>query len=187
MARVVTKDGYETATVAAIVREAGVSRRTFYEHFDDKQDCFVQGCQHGIALLLGDIDQTGRSRPDAPWREVVRFSLESLLASLAAHPDYTWILTIESGSVRPAQPARAALVEQWVDLWALLGEGIAAEEPGARQLPRSTYRGLVGGIEALVRKCLIDRSASQLPALLDAVDGLALAVIESALPRRGDQ
>lgn len=187
MARVVTQRGYDTVTVAEIVREAGVSRRTFYEHFDDKQDCFVQGCWHGVALLLDAVDQAERSRPDAPWREVLRSSLESLLDSLAAHPDYTWVITIESGSVRPAQSARSAVVEQWVDLWESLGEAIAAQEPGAPALRRSTYRGLVGGIEALVHKCLIENGASGLPALRDDVDAFALAVLGSTMPRGRDR
>ncbi len=182
MARVVTERGYEAATVAEIVREARVSRRTFYEHFDDKQDCFVQGCWHGIAVLFDAIARIGRTHPHAPWRQTLRSSLESLLNALAAHPDYTWIITIESGSVRPAQPARSAVVERWVDLWASLADTIAAEEPGAVSLSRSTYRGLVGGIEALVRKCLVESGASRLPELLDDATAFALAVLASALP-----
>ncbi len=184
MARVVTEQGYDATTVADIVREARVSRRTFYEHFDDKEGCFVGGCWHGIALLFEAVDRAGRAQPDAAWRQTLRFSLESLLDALAAHPDYTWIITIESGSVRSAQPARAAVVEAGVDLWASLGAAIVAEEPGARALPRSTLRGLVGGIEALVRRCLVETGTRNLPAQLDDANAFALAVLESALAHR---
>ncbi len=43
MARAVAAQGYADTTIADIVREAGVSRRTFYEHFSDKTDCLSAG------------------------------------------------------------------------------------------------------------------------------------------------
>ncbi len=180
MARIVTERGYDATTVADVVAEARVSRRTFYEHFADKQDCFVQGCWHGIAVLYGAIDRAGRSHPDAPWRQTVRSGIESFLHALAAHPDYTWIITIESGSVRPAQAARSAAVEQWVDLWESFAGTIQAQDPGATPLSRSTYRGLVGGLEALVRKHLLEVGASHVPELIDDATTFALAVLQSS-------
>ncbi len=182
MARVVTDHGYETTTVADIVREARVSRRTFYEHFADKQDCFGQGCWHGIALLFGAIADAEQELP-APWRDELYDGLASVLRALAAYPDYAWILVIESGSVRPAQEARSAVVEQWVDLWGTICETVVEQETNAVLLPRSTYRGLVGGIEALVRKCLVERGATRLPEIIDDAAAFAVAVVESALRR----
>ncbi len=184
MARVVTERGYDAATVADIVAAARVSRRTFYEHFADKQDCFVQGCWHGVTLLYDAVDGAGRAHPDAPWRDAVRFGLDSLLRALAAHPDYTWIITIETGAVRPAQAARSAVVEQWVDLWASFAGTIAAEELVASQLPRGVYRGLVGGIEELVHKCLVEDGAAHLPRLLDDATTFAVAVLTAPSPGR---
>ena len=37
----VAEKGYAAATIDDIVRGAGVSKKTFYEHFDDKLGCFL--------------------------------------------------------------------------------------------------------------------------------------------------
>ncbi len=169
MARVARERGYDSTTVADVVGQAGVSRRTFYGHFDDKRDCFVQGCWHGIALPFGAVDAPGSAEPDGGWRHTLRCGIWTLLDALVTIPDYTWIITIDSGAVRPAQAARAAMVEKWVDLLASLGDSIVGQEPGAQLLPRSTYRGVVGGIEVLVRKCLLESGIDALPDLADDV------------------
>jgi AcrR family transcriptional regulator len=41
MARAVATKGYARVSVADVVQLAGVSRRTFYEQFRDKEDCFL--------------------------------------------------------------------------------------------------------------------------------------------------
>jgi AcrR family transcriptional regulator len=41
MCVIAADEGYAPASVARVIAYAGVSRRTFYEHFADKQDCFV--------------------------------------------------------------------------------------------------------------------------------------------------
>jgi AcrR family transcriptional regulator len=37
----IAQDGYPRTTVADIVRRARTSRRTFYQHFDSREGCFV--------------------------------------------------------------------------------------------------------------------------------------------------
>jgi AcrR family transcriptional regulator len=55
MARVVAERGYAAATIGEVVAAVRISRRSFYEHFDDKEDCFVEayriGCENGIAQI----------------------------------------------------------------------------------------------------------------------------------------
>ncbi|MBU9763292.1 TetR/AcrR family transcriptional regulator [Mycobacterium sp. TNTM28] len=83
--------GYQNTTVADIVRRAKTSRRTFYEHFDSREACFVAllttvNSQHvrGIATA---VDQT------APWQDQVRQAVEAWIASYQAHPELmvAWI------------------------------------------------------------------------------------------------
>ena len=49
------RDGYAGATVTAVIAEAGVSRPTFYEHFKDRDDCFMQTLEQSQAQLLDEI------------------------------------------------------------------------------------------------------------------------------------
>jgi AcrR family transcriptional regulator len=51
MKTLVAREGYPAVTIAAIVREAGVAKPTFYERFADKEDCFLQL----LDLLIGDL------------------------------------------------------------------------------------------------------------------------------------
>ena len=41
MIEAVGEDGYRATRVADVIARAGVSRKTFYEHFDNKQDCLL--------------------------------------------------------------------------------------------------------------------------------------------------
>ncbi|MBF6171881.1 TetR/AcrR family transcriptional regulator [Nocardia blacklockiae] len=91
MARAVRERGYREATVADVVRYARTSRRTFYEHFAGKQDCF-------IALLAERNSDTIRQiyaavDPAAPWRLQIRQAIEAWIASSQHDPSVTlaWI------------------------------------------------------------------------------------------------
>src|SRR5215218_6805837 len=52
MAQVVAEKGYGAATVADVIERAGVSRKTFYEHFRDKEACFLAAFDTGVEILL---------------------------------------------------------------------------------------------------------------------------------------
>ena len=72
MARCVASQGYADTTIADIVREAGVSRRTFYECFTDKPGCLIAlheaASQNALAVLRSAIqpDRAGRRRWSRP-------------------------------------------------------------------------------------------------------------------------
>src|SRR5687768_18574853 len=50
--RAVAERGYAAATIDDVVRRAGVSKKTFYEHFADKQDCFLAAYEAASEELL---------------------------------------------------------------------------------------------------------------------------------------
>ncbi len=83
--------GYQNTTVADIVRRAKTSRRTFYEHFASREECFVAllttiNAQH-VREIATSVDQK------APWREQVRQAVEAWIASYQDHPELmlAWI------------------------------------------------------------------------------------------------
>ena len=91
LAASIVADGYRDTTVADIVRRARTSRRTFYEHFDSKEACFV-------ALLTANNVETIRQisasvDPRAPWASQVRQAIEAWIASAESEPAVTlsWI------------------------------------------------------------------------------------------------
>ena len=83
--------GYQNTTVADIVRRAKTSRRTFYQHFDSREACFVAvltkiNTQH-VGAIAAAVDQT------APWQAQVRQAVEAWIGSYQAHPELmrAWI------------------------------------------------------------------------------------------------
>ncbi|MBU0891905.1 MAG: TetR/AcrR family transcriptional regulator, partial [Gammaproteobacteria bacterium] len=75
MARAVAAKGYSDTTIADIVREAGVSRRTFYEHFADKAECltalYESASANALAVLRGAIN------PQSDWQAQLEQALSA--------------------------------------------------------------------------------------------------------------
>jgi AcrR family transcriptional regulator len=83
--------GYRNTTVADIVRRARTSRRTFYEHFSDKEGCFVALLTETNTEMVHQI--SGAVDPSAHWASQVRQAIEAWIASAESAPAITlsWI------------------------------------------------------------------------------------------------
>jgi AcrR family transcriptional regulator len=97
--------GYRTSTVADIVRHARTSKRTFYDQFASKEECFLE-------LLRTDIEKLGENiaaivEPEADWHQQIRQAVEAYVGHIEARPAITlsWIRELPSlGAVaRPVQ------------------------------------------------------------------------------------
>src|SRR3954452_18947851 len=87
MAQSITEKGFGQTVVADVVRIARVSRRTFYEHFDDREDCFLAICDSFTAKASELIGEA--ADPALPWRDQVRAGIEVHTALLMANPALT--------------------------------------------------------------------------------------------------
>jgi AcrR family transcriptional regulator len=87
--------GYADATAEAIAREAGMSKATFYEHFDNKEDCIVALHDAATTAVLEAMRRTGDdyAGPNAAGR--VRAVIHTFLEVLAAFPDEAQTLLVE--------------------------------------------------------------------------------------------
>jgi len=157
--------GSGNVTVAHVVARAGVSRRTFYELFADREACFVGAFEEAVARVsrhvLDDYD------PGARWPQRIRSALASLLACLDADPDAGQLLIVGSlGAGSQAMEQRRRIVAQVV---AAIDEG-RAEARAAADLPPLTAEGIVGGVLSVLHSRLIDTTPD-----LDGDSLLALA------------
>jgi len=96
LAASIVEDGYRNTTVADIVRRARTSRRTFYEHFSDKEACFVALLTEANAQMIRQI--TAAVDQSAPWRSQVRQAVEAWIACTESRPAITlsWIRDVPS-------------------------------------------------------------------------------------------
>jgi AcrR family transcriptional regulator len=95
----VGEQGYVATSVADVLSRAGVSRRTFYEHFSDKEDCFLQAFDHVATIgreAVGDA-----FRKEDGWRRAVRTGLSTFLHTAAANPRFARACLVEILAVGP--------------------------------------------------------------------------------------
>ena len=155
LAASIVQEGYRTTTVADIVRRARTSRRTFYEHFESKEACF-------IALLTDANAQTVRQvtaavDPNAPWRKQVRQAVEAWIGCAESEPAITlsWIRDMPSlGAAarslqREMMEAFIVMVQTLCDTGELRAAGVG---PVSRQLAVM----LLGGLRELAATTVED-------------------------------
>jgi AcrR family transcriptional regulator len=104
VADVVSERGYSAMTVADVVERAGVSRRTFYEHFEDKEDALLQAYDVVVAQVFASLE-AGYQREEN-WRDGVRAALTSFLENLAAEPALARMCMVEALAAGPRALAR---------------------------------------------------------------------------------
>jgi AcrR family transcriptional regulator len=122
--------GYEETSVADVLEAAGVGRETFYELFEDKQDCFLAAHR----ILFDDFFDgvSAVYEQPGPWGQRVGNAMTELLNRLASDPDSTKVLLIEIGKAGPA--SRELFSSTFTRVAALLNDG-RGESPSAEALP----------------------------------------------------
>jgi AcrR family transcriptional regulator len=173
----VAHKGYAATTVADIVRPAGVSRTTFYEHFDGKLECFLEAYQLGFDEVLDRMNQAALAADDG-WIERLRASGRSLLTTLAETPDFARAFFVEILAAGPdALEARARVMRQFADALAGPLRLARAQRPDLVELPQHTLDAIVGGMTELIAIHVRAGRFDELPALEPVWMHLALAVL----------
>src|SRR5262245_41483642 len=153
--------GYPETRVVAAITAAGVSRKTFYELFDDKEHCFLASYDHIVARLL-DVTQAGfESAPESQWTDRIRRGTSALLTWLAGEPEAARVAIVEIlAGGPPARVRRAAALRQFT---AFVDAGRAESTV---ELPGITSTAIVGGIYELLYNEILAGSTADLPSRL---------------------
>jgi AcrR family transcriptional regulator len=160
--------GYGATTVADVVARAGVSRRTFYEHFSSKEDCFLNAYDTGVEIVLGRMREAAAGVDTDDWRAVMRSDLEAYLAMLAEQPEFAWSLHIEVLAAGHAALERRAAIFGLFTARTKANYALARrEDPSLPELPDEAFAVHTGGMDELVRECLRTRGAKALPQLVE--------------------
>ncbi len=104
------RDGYRDVVVADVIVDAGVSRRTFYAYFDDKEECFLAALAPPTQQLLAHVRRrVARGRPE----HAARAAIAALVAFARAHPADARLLLSDSlaGGAR-LRDARDELIDE---------------------------------------------------------------------------
>ncbi len=169
VARAVAEKGYEKASVADILAGAGVSRRTFYEQFTDKEDCFLAA----YATIFADLaaNALGAYRSRRRWSDRIAAGLEVFIGQLAAEPAYARAGIVEVLAAGPrAIEQRDRLLRSFHPLF-----DPARPEVPDHGAPRIVAEATVGGIYEVIYRHIVAEGPETLDALLPELTYLALA------------
>jgi len=158
--------GYRETNVQDVIDRAGVSRPTFYEHFSNKEDCFLAAFDTSAARLRSKVDTAARQGGEE-WRDRLRCSLQALLDFAIAEPETARTLIVEARAASAdAVLRRVQLLEHFA---ACLDAEVRELHP-AESFSSVTASGVVGGVEALLyaRLCKgeFDSLGDLLPSLM---------------------
>jgi AcrR family transcriptional regulator len=171
MAGAVADKGYARTSVADVIERAGVSRKTFYEHFANKEECFLAAYDEGVGLLLAAIDEAVRgAAPD--WLAAADAGARCYLDNLAANPAFARTFLIEVLAAGPAAlERRTAVHRRFAEQMAALNTLARLDIGELPAPPEHAYAACVGAINELVATHLLAHGAETLgdlaPAVLD--------------------
>ncbi len=171
---IVSEEGYRGMAVRKVAERAGVSSKTFYDLFSDREDCFLAAFDHGVEELRV------RARPvyeaERDWAAGVRGGLEVLLGVLDSEPALRRLVFVEALGAGPrVLELRAQVLGQ---LAGVIDEGRAGMKAPAK-LPPLTAEGIVGATFGVIHARL---SQQRLESLIELLGPLMATII---LPYRG--
>jgi AcrR family transcriptional regulator len=178
MAAAVAEKGYARTAVADVIERARVSRRTFYEHFDNKEACFLAAYDEGVAWLLDSIAGAAATAGDDVLA-VAGGGARAYLELLAANPDFARTFLVEVQAAGPAALERRAEVHRRFAEQLAASYGTVAAGAGLPELPPYVFRATVGAVNELVTDALVARGAESLPGLEGAILDVQLRLLRA--------
>ncbi len=164
MVEVVAELGYPETRVVDVIKRAGVSRKTFYEFFSDREECFLAAYDLALDGLLRGTEQAYESAGGERWAERIRVALQAFLGMMAEHPELAKFCVVDVLAAGPRALARRdAAIRQFTGI---IDAGRSESE---RDLPAITALSIAGGINELIYSELLKGAGPELPQRLPEI------------------
>jgi AcrR family transcriptional regulator len=194
----VAERGYEATRVADLVDVSGVSSRTFYDLFPDKQACFLATLEAIIQAAVAFAAQSAGEGGDEPapggvvlpespeagagsWEERARRGFDSFAEMVAAQPAAARLGLIEAYA---AGPEATALLEQAVAGFEWLTRKMLEESPERAEMPADMVSAHIGAQQEIARTRLRLGREAELPGLMDELWELMMSYRPPPQPLR---
>jgi AcrR family transcriptional regulator len=141
--QVVAQEGYARMSVERVVARAGVSRKTFYDLFENREDCFIAAFDDAVAHAARGVTEAYASHTG--WRERMRAALAALLGVLEEEPELLKVCVVEALGAGPKVLEHRTRVLQ--ALIAAVDEGRTAAR---KDPPPLAAEGVVGAVLAVI-------------------------------------
>jgi len=162
MVDIVSERGYAGVTVRELARLAGVSTRTFYEHFDSKEDCLLRTFDQVVQRAMSHVVTAQKNEED--WQERLRLGFSAFAREIERKPQIARLAFIEALATGPPALQKMRAAEQAFEA---MIEGGFAGAPDEVVIPPLVIEGIVAGVESVARARLLDDREQELPAIAD--------------------
>ena len=162
--------GYEALALRKVVRIAGVSTRTFYEHFEGKEECFLRTYELIVQRVAQQVAASLSS--EGSWPERLSLAIGTLARAVVGEPRSARLALIEVSAAGPAALAQMHVTEALFE--AMLEEGFAHASDGVR-LPPVLATGIVSGLANVVQSRLLTGREQDLPSMVGELTSWALS------------
>jgi len=153
--------GYARLTVAQVIGRAKVSRKTFYDVFADRDDCFLAAFEQAIADGGAVVREAYGQERD--WCNGIRAGLARLLMFMDEQPGLAKVCVVDALGAGPrVLERRATVLEQLAEV---IDEGRSVADPD-QPPPQVTAEGVVGAVFAVLHTRLLESDSEPLASLL---------------------
>jgi AcrR family transcriptional regulator len=163
LAEAVAENGYAGTTIAHITRHAAVSRRTFYEHFGSKDECFVAAYDTVMTELRKRVGEAFDQEEE--WPQAARAGIAAMLEFLTAEPSLARLSMVEALVAGPVVIERYdAAIQSLVPFFEAGRKGRSSEILAG--LSPTTEEALVGGMVSLISRRIFAGRFEEIESLL---------------------
>jgi AcrR family transcriptional regulator len=145
MIKAVNERGFVATTISDLVAGAGVSRRSFYEHFENKEECLLATYDALIGRLTARIVEA--YDPEDEWTNQIEAFVRALFDASSDRPDAARLVSVEMGAAGPVG------IERWArdaELLSAFVTNIFAQAPGEGSVPAPVARAIVGALRTIL-------------------------------------
>jgi AcrR family transcriptional regulator len=175
VAHAVARNGYAATTVADILAEVRISRRTFYEMFRDKEDCYLAAYEVAHQAMIDTIRESQRGIADALVR--TERAHHAFLAFICQHADFAaaFLVGIVEAGPQAAQ-RRQQSNQEFAEMHLVLHRQLRRQHPRLPQVPKKAFFALSSGANLLVVDELRQRGRGKLMELLPTILYLSYSI-----------
>jgi AcrR family transcriptional regulator len=180
LAAAIASKGYAATTIADIVMHARVSKRTFYEHFADKEACLMALYEQGCTMLLAVVGSAAKGEQPKAWKEMINDGVTAYLNALEGMPAVTRTLLVEIQAAGPkAFRLRQQMQRRFADTLVEVVEEARAADPAIPKLSQLLAIALVGGVHEMMLQVSDPYTGAgpSFTSLAPAVDELVYAIL----------
>ncbi len=169
MVEAVARHGYAGTTLRELVRLAGVSKSTFYEHFESKQECFLATFDEIITQVTEQVGVAYREPGD--FRERLVAALRVFMDIVVREPAAARLVTVESLTLGAAGVAHR---ERGSEVFEMTLRQSFEHSPAKEEVSALSIRAIASGIRGVIYRHLRAGNPEELPGLVEELVDWAL-------------